>query len=264
MASGTSVAARSLADFGPASLEGVAQAGVVTEDFSESAFKSLKALGFIDIGAGSVFPPQATLEIEGIPPKGSGFKKQWKLLPTTTKDHSFKASAAPAGVYDTGMTVSVTVGGQTVELKKLVEVTGDVAAKCKAFEQEHVDDTSAAFQMSFKEAADAVNRFADAPGGKEPIYFRGENEAEVTGYVESRLTDYHGKKKLGGKQEDWVAAYKKLLGLTVTERDAKGTHSWGLAPSPKVDRAAGTVTYQLTPPGTNAGPAWEVVSWDKV
>ena len=261
---GSAAAPRSLSELDPGAVEGIARAGVVTEEFNESAFKSLKALGFIDISGGSVFPPQATLEVEGIPPKDSGFKKQWKLLPTTTKDHSFKAVAAPAGVYDTGLTVSVTVGGQTVELKKLVEVSGDVAAKCKAFEQEHVDDTSAAFQMSFKEAADAVNRFADAPDGKSPIYFRGENEGAVTSYVESRLTDYHGKPKLGGKQTDWVSAYKKLLGLTISERDAKGTHSWGLAPAPKVDRAAGTVTYQLTPPGTHAGPSWEVVSWDKV
>jgi hypothetical protein len=162
------------------------------------------------------------------------------------------------------MTVSVTVSGSTVELKKLVEVTSDVAAKCKAFEQEHVNDTVAAFQLSFQEAADAINHFADAPGGKEPIYFRGEDEATVTGYVERRLADYHNKPKLGGRQSDWVSAYKKLLGLTISERDARGTHSWGLAPAPKVDRAAGTVTYQLTPPGTNAGPAWEVVSWDKV
>jgi hypothetical protein len=255
---------RSLDDLDPGSVEGIAKAGVVTEEFSESAFKSLKALGFINIGAGAVFPPQATLEIEGIPPKGTGFKKQWKLLPTTTKDFSFKATAAPAGVYDTGMTVTVTVGGTAVELKKLVEVTDGVAAKCKAFEQEHVDDTVAAFQLSFQEAADAVNHFADAPGGKSPIYFRGEDEATVTGYVEGRLTDYHGKPKLGGKTSDWVSAYKKLLGLTISERDAKGTHSWGLAPQPKVDRAAGTVTYQLTPPGVNAGPPWEVVSWDKV
>lgn len=261
---GTPVAGRPLSDLDPGLAEGLAMAGVVSTEFNDAAFKSLRALGYIDLASGRTYPPDAVLDISGFPPKGSGFSKQYRLLPTTTRDHSFKVVAAPAGTYDTGLTVFVTVGGQSVELRKMVEVTEDVAARTKRFEQEHVDDTVAAFQMSFQEAADAVNHFADAPDGKDPIYFRGNSEEEVTAYVESRLTDFHGRKKLGGKKEDWVAAYKKLLGLTISERDAKGAHSWSLAPKPKADRAAGTVTYQLLPPSTVAGPSFNEIAWDKI
>lgn len=253
-----------LSDLDPGTAEGIARAGVVTSEFNDAAFKSLHALGFIDLASGKTYPPDAVLDISGFPPEGSGFKKQYRLLPTTTKDHSFKVVAAPAGTYDTGQTVAVNVGGQSLELKKMVEVTEDVATRVKRFEQEHVDDTVAAFQMSFQEAADAVNHFADAPGGENPIYFRGNSEEEVAAYVESRLTDFHGRKKLGGKRADWVDAYKRLLGLTISERDAKGTHSWSLAPKPKVDRTAGTVTHQLNPPAAQAGPSFTEISWDKV
>ena len=41
--------------------------------------------------------------------------------------------------------------------------------------------------MSFQEAASAVNHFADAPDGKDPIYFRGSDEATVAANVEGRL-----------------------------------------------------------------------------
>lgn len=260
---GSAVSVRPLADLAPEVAEGIARAGVVTTEFSDAAFRSLQALGFIDIGSGKVFPPAADLEISGIPPRGSGFSKQYRLLPTTTRDHSFKVVAAPAGTYDTGLTVPVQVGGETLELRKLVEVTEDVAARTRRYEQEHVDDTVEAFNMTFQEAADAVNHFAGGDG-QEPIHFRGNSEEEIRAYVEGRLTDFHGRKKLGGKPADWVSAYKRLLALTISERDAKGTHSWSLARKPKVDRAAGTVTYQLNPPTATAGPAFTEITWDKV
>ena len=41
--------------------------------------------------------------------------------------------------------------------------------------------------MSFKEAADAVNRFVDAPVGKSPIYFRGETEGAEPEEVGKKL-----------------------------------------------------------------------------
>ena len=261
---GTPVPSRPLGDLGPELADGIAYAGVVGTEFNEGAFRSLRALGFTDIGAGRVYPPSANIEIEGFPPAGSEFKKQYRLKPTSTRDHAFKAVAAPAGTYDTGLTVPVTVGGQSLQLKKMIEVTEDVAAKVRRFEQEHIDDTVAAFQMSFQEAADAVNHFAGGPDGADPIYFRGNSEEEVAAYVEGRLADYHGRKKLGGKTEDWVTAYKSLLGLTISERDAKGTHSWSLARNPTVDRAAGTVTYQLNPPSAVAGASFNEISWDKV
>ena len=261
---GTPVATRPLSDLGPDVAEGIAMAGVVGSEFSDAAFRSLRALGFIDLGSARIYPPDAVIDIDGFPPPGSGFKKQYRLKPTTTRDHDFKAMAAPVGTYDTGMTVVVSVGGQEVELKKLVQVTDDVAARTRRFEQEHIDDTVAAFGLSFQEAASAVNHFAGGADGASPIYFRGNSEEEVKAYVESRLTDYHGRPKLGGKREDWVAAYKKLLALTISQRDARGTHSWSLAPRPKVDRAAGTVTYQLNPPTTVAGPSFNEIGWDKV
>ena len=261
---GTPVAARPLSDLAPEIGEGIAMAGVVSSEFSDAAFRSLKALGYIDLASGKVFPPTAELDISGFPPKGSGFSKQYRLKPTTTKDHSFKVLAAPAGTYDTGEVVTVTVGGQPVQLRKLVEVSEDVAAKTKRFEQEHVDDTVEAFNMSFGVAKETVNHFAGGENGEDPIYFRGNSEEEVRAYVEGRLTDYHNNKKLGGKPEDWVAAYKKLLALTISERDAKGTHSWSLKRSPKVDRAAGTVTYELNPPTATAGMSFSEITWDKV
>jgi len=73
-----------------------------------------------------------------------------------------------------------------------------------------------------------------------------------------------GNTKIGRTPAAWVDAYKRLLNLTISERDTTGTHTWRLASTPKVSDDGSAATYSLIAPGGGAGPTWDVVAWDKI
>jgi len=235
-----------------------ARAGVVVQGFDQALFQSRGALGYIDLGSGKANAPRL----------------EWKTSPFTAKDDDdnvlhqvqfentfavdavYTVQAAAPGKYDMGSTVNVPVNGRPRTVRRVLEVTASDAGEIARFEQQHIDDTVVAYQMSFGAIAAAMNQWADSG-----IWFRDVDEDSAKAYAMSRLQD-DVNPKIGTSVAEWGAAYLGLVRLTVSERDGTGSHTWGVGRKPRVE--GDTAIYSLLPPGTSAGPSFTVISWDKI
>jgi hypothetical protein len=242
----------------PTAPAGSAQAGVLQVEFNSSAFQSMGALGYIDMSgtAAPTAPPIAwSVPKRKTAEDGSSEFSVYITDPwTQPRDPTFPVKACPAGTYDTGKTVQLTVNGARRTVKQVVEVTAADAAKVAMFEQQHIDDTVAAYGLVYPELAQAIEYFRSAG-----VQFRGASESAAQDYGMGRILDHVGSPKVGRSPEEWTAAYKKLLALTISQRDDTGTHTWAFDRSPTVSADGTTATYHLLPPSGAAGPSWTVV-----
>jgi hypothetical protein len=246
----------------PEAPAGAAEAGIVKEEFKDGAFKSYGALGYIDLSTSMPRAPSVQFLKTGRPEVDES-GKSWTRVKfdmdtfVDAADASYTTVASPAGTYDTGQTVTVNVKGQPREVKKLVTVTAADAAKIRMFEQQHIDDSIAAFEISLGAVARAIQGFSDTT-------FIGETQSAAEARAWERVAEDVGDSRIGLSPDAWMGAYKKLLNLTISQRDNTGTHTWSLAPNPAVSSDGGAVTYSLAAPSGAAGASFQVISYGKI
>ena len=80
----------------------------------------------------------------------------------------------------------------------------------------------------------------------------------------TRISEHASDGKLGSSIAAWKSVYKKLLGLTISQRDTTGTHTWSLARNPEISADGASATFSLIAPAADAGLSMNVISFDKI
>ena len=181
-----------------------------------------------------------------------------KIRPTTSTD-AMNPCIVP-GVGDikwagANPTESRTVAGTAVTLDKYIRLDQAWHDRIAASEQEHLDDLVLAYQLSLAAAATAVNALA----GQE--FLGATIDQAKTRAKEALAGRLHA--KLTATAATWRTVVMSLGRLSGSQRDARGTHSYGLTYN-SVDATAKKVFYTINAGTSRAIAPANVVKFDSI
>jgi hypothetical protein len=167
--------------------------------------------------------------------------KEWvtKIGATTVADATHSCVASPAGKHKY-TTQSLKVKGVPTTFNVQLEITPGYHTKISDAEQEHLNDLLLAYNLSIKAAGDAVNSLVAAEYvAATQTDAETAAKAAVAGKLHASLT---------ASPATWRSQLIALCGMTISGRDGKGWHTFGLVnsgPTVVVDPVALTITHGL-------------------
>lgn len=208
-------------------------------------------------GGGTYTYPTLDFDVTSVPPAtGTTGATTFsvKVKNTTSADAINPCIVPPVGDHKS-VGSSPTETRSSVVYQRYIRLDATWRARVAASEQEHLDDLVRAYDLSLAAAATAVNslgtkeyKAATADEAKQQA------KTELAGPLHAKLT---------ADPATWRTVVMSLGQLSGSERDAQGTHSYGVEFDSR-DAAAKKAFYKLNAGTTRSIPATTVVQFSKI